>query len=134
MSRPASFIARMGETATWTPRLLSVARDVITGWPDVYFGCGEGDFDPADFECDDFVCETLCVDIMIMVRPIVSREIDMAAGRVTEERLKMFTAAEVQHRDQILYHGDTYEVESEPIEHFWLGTEQFRDCTLVKVN
>jgi len=61
----------MGEDATWLLRLLD-GRDPITSWANVYFGCGEGDFDPEDFDCEDFLCEEPCVDIKVMMRPISS--------------------------------------------------------------
>jgi len=123
----------MGETATWMIRFFG-GRDPATSWPAVYFGCGEGDFDPDDFDCDDFFCAYPCVDIKVFMKPISSREIDMPAGRITEERWKMYTAAEIRYRDHILYHGDTFEIETEPIEHYLLGVEKYRDCILIKVN
>lgn len=69
-----------------------------------------------------------------MVKQISSRELDPSAGRVTEERLKVYTTAEIEHLDRIIYHGTTYEIETQPIKHYMLGDIRYRDATMVRVD
>ena len=67
MSRAASFINRVGESATLYTRSLG-ARDPTTGWPAVSWSSSS---------------------IKVMTKFLSSREVDTPAGRVTEER-RMF--------------------------------------------
>jgi len=129
MSSAASFISRMGEHATHLVRTLH-ARDPVTNQPAVTWDA-VGDFDCGNFDCDDFECADC---ISIMVKTTSSREMDLPAGRVTEERLRIYTMAEIAHQDRVLYHGKTYEIETAPIEHYLSGSIRYRDATLVKVS
>ena len=122
----------MGEYATHLRQTLG-ARNAVTGQPAVTwvpvgdagdFACG--DFDPLDFD--------VAGCIKIMVKTLSSREMEPTAGRVTDNRLRFYTVADIRHRDRVIYHSVTYEVETEPIEHYHLTGERYRDATCIEVS
>jgi len=113
MATIAPFISNAGETVTWQQRTLGLP-DAVTGWPAVSWAAGG--------------------DIKALFRKMGVREAEPHAGRITEVRLKMYTYSLVQHRDRIVYGGQTYEVESAPEDYNLRGTFVYRACILVLVS
>ena len=114
MSRAASFIERMGETALHYNRILGV-RDPVTEWPRKSWGAPN--------------------EIKIFVDEILTREDDsMRGGRITLKRMKAFTRRSdaVGYRDLIVYHGEAFYVESVPTPEYLYGTGQFDRVILVR--
>jgi len=128
------FIDSAGETVTWYRKTLT-DRDAVTNWPAVSW-LAAGDFSSLDFDCDDFLCDSVSgvLAIKAMFRKLGGRETDQLAGRLTEQRVQMETYSEVEHLDRIVYDGQTYEVETVPIDHRLRGTYRYRTCTLVLVS
>jgi len=132
MATIRSFIDSAGETVTWYRRTLT-DRDEVTNWPAVSW-LAAGDFSSLDFDCDDFLCDVASAySIKVMFKPLGSRETDQHAGRISENRVKMETYADVEHLDRIVYDGQIYEVESEPINHNLRGVYYYKTCVLVYV-
>ena len=125
------FIDSAGETVTWYRKTLT-DRDEATNWPGVTWRA-EGDFNSVDFDCDDFLCNTVDFTIKAMFKRLGGRETDQHAGRMTEQRVQMETYVLVEHLDRIVYNGQIYEVETVPIDHFLRGAFCYRTCSLVLV-
>ena len=116
MSRASAFIDRMGETALHWSRTLGGVRDPVTGWPPESF-IGPG------------------TEIKIYVDEILTREDDsMAGGRITLKRMKVFCIPTdgVAYRDQIIYGGEAFLVESVTTIEYLYGTAQFTRVILVR--
>jgi len=92
MSDVGRFLLRNGETVTLRTRTLG-ARDAETGWPVVGWSTSS---------------------IQIYIKPHSEHEVDTPAGRVTEVRYTIYSSTYLRHRDEIIWNGNTYEIEMEP--------------------
>ena len=101
----------MGETVTLHTRNYG-ARDGETGWSAITY-------------------TESSIDVFIRELGTVVR--DTPAGRITEQRARMFTLSEVEMRDQIVYAGFYWEVEDVQFIHNLLGETAYRDCTLIRL-
>lgn len=128
------FIDNAGETVTWY-RKTRMDRDPVTNWPAISW-LTAGDFVDVDYDCDDFLCESVSgvLSIKAMFRKLGSRETDQHAGRMTEMRIQMETYADVEHLDRIVYDGQTYEVETVPIDHDLRGIFRYKTAILILVS
>jgi len=111
MATVSPFISALGENAIWRSRVLG-ARNAITNWP-----------------IETYVES----DIKIRMDEISTREHDTAGGRVTEKRAKLFTLADVRAMDQIVYHNETWEVESNPTPIYLLNNIAFYRVIVIAV-
>ena len=68
-----------------------------------------------------------------MVDELLSREVTTDAGRVTEKVMVAFSAATIYHLDRITYHGETFEVVSEPTTEYLLGVAAYKKLNLVMI-
>lgn len=118
---------------TWY-RKTRMNRDPVTNWPAISW-LTAGDFVDIDYDCDDFLCESVSgvLSIKAMFRKLGVRETDQHAGRMTEQRIQMEVGVLVEHLDRIVYNGQIYEVESVPVDHNLRGVFRYRTCTLVFV-
>ena len=112
MSRPASFIARVGEDVTLQTRSLVGARDTTTKWP------------PTSYT------ETT---IKAIVRPESSRQVDIGGVRETSEQMELFTDSVITIWSRIVYNGVTYTIVTEPVPHRKRGTTLFYTAALERV-
>ena len=109
-----AFISGMGETATLHTRVEG-GRDPVTQWPALTWTDST---------------------IKIFVNEIQTREVDSVdAGRITEKVLRAFIRGDqdIAHLDKVTYHGELYEVESEPTVSQLLGDAVFKKFNLVMV-
>ena len=128
MSTILPFIASMGENITYYSRTYG-ARDAETGWPEITYTAG-GDYFCTDFDGDDFVLSP-CIKVMIREMSTIIR--DTPAGRVEEQRARMYTGSEVAMRDRIEYVGYTWEIEDVQYKHILLGVPGYYDCAIVRL-
>ena len=110
METAGALIEAIGETATWNSRTLG-ARSGVTNWP-----------------AESFTSSS----IHVRVDEISTREIDLGGGRVTEKRMKLFTVSALKAQDQLIYKGDTFEVESDSTPVYLLGKIAFYRVVVVK--
>lgn len=102
----------MGESITWRSRQYG-ARDAETGWPAI-----------------TWVEST----IKAMIRELGPVVREASAGRVTEQRGRMYTTTAVAPRDQVVYAGYYWEVEDAQFRHILLTETGYYDCTLIRLN
>lgn len=127
MSHASSLINRRGEDAELYNRTVSTAfvdRDAVTRWAEVTWSSA--------------------VDVKIFVDEVQTREVDsLDGGRVTEKRMKAFlprcdvtgaTVLTVEHMDQIIYQGETFEIESTPTPEYLYDALQYWRVNLVRVS
>ena len=106
-----ALINGMGEIVTHRDRTLG-ARDSETGWPATTW------------------TET---DIKAFIRETGTLVRDTPAGRITEQRARMYTMTAIEMRDQITYGGHYWEVEDVQFYHSLLGVIAYYDATLIKL-
>ena len=108
----ADLITRQGESATLQTRSLG-DRDSETGFPAVTYSDST---------------------IKVFVKHLSSRVVETEAGPIVEVRKQMYTTSSFSHLDRVVYKGDTYEVETEPEEHYHGGSVAYRSAVLLKVS
>ena len=126
MSRARSLINRMGEDADLYNRALGARVDIV------------GD----DVTNQPLVTWSDAIEIKIFVDEVQTREVDsVAAGRVTEKRMKAFCGScdiygdtfTISHMDRVTYHGEDFEVESTETPEYLYGNLQYRRVILVRL-
>jgi len=128
MSTIIPFINGMGENIAYYPRTYD-ARDAETNWSTITYTMA-GDFLCGHFDGDDFVL-TPCIKVMIREMSTITR--DTSAGRVEEQRGRMYTGIAVNMRDRIEYAGYVWEIEDVQFKHILLVGLGYYDCTIVRL-
>ena len=112
LSDKGRFLSRRGESVTWGARSLAGGPDAETNWPYVTY--------------DD-------TTILAYFEPISTRNTDLPAGFITENRLKIYTASVIGHRDRITRGGIIYDVETDPDKIDAIRGASYYTAILVKV-
>ena len=113
MATIAPFIRAMGEPATLRTRTLGAPRRAPTQW-----------------QTETYAEST----IYVIIKELQTREIDAPGGRITEKRLAFYCATALNPMDEINWHGDIYEVESEGTPHYLLGAIGYYNYVGVLIN
>ena len=112
MSDKGNFLSRCGESITWGNRALAVGRHATTKWQAV-----------------TFTDKT----ILAYFEPISARNMDMPAGFITENRIKIYTTEVIGHRDRITRGGVIYDIETDPDKVDTIRGTSYYTAILVKV-
>lgn len=112
MSDKGRFLSRCGESVTWDARSLAGGPDAETKWPYVAY---------------------TPTTILAYFEPITSRNTDLPAGFISDNRIKIYTTEVIGHRDRITRGGVAYDVETEPDKVDTIRGLSYYTATLVKV-